>query len=173
MTQYKRPVSVLVLIYTASSEAGVHSAGSGQANDLEVLLLERADHPGYWQSVTGSVEAQEELAQTAAREVLEETGIVAALHELCDCRIENHYEIYPQWRHRYAPGVTQNVEHVFTLRLTHKTPVTLSAREHLQYGWWPWREAAEMVFSPSNRAAILKLALGECRADGKLRSGNE
>ncbi|MEQ1916992.1 MAG: dihydroneopterin triphosphate diphosphatase [Gallionella sp.] len=171
MTEYKRPVSVLVVIYTSSGQAT--SPSSVQTSDVEVLLLERADHLGYWQSVTGSVEAQEELAQTAAREVFEETGIVAASHELCDCRIENHYEIYPQWRHRYAPGVTQNVEHVFTLRLTHKTPVTLSVREHLQYGWWPWREAAERVFSPSNREAILKLAVGEYRADGKLRSGNE
>jgi dATP pyrophosphohydrolase len=165
MTQYKRPVSVLVLIYTAPRAAGMNSLGSEPAADIEVLLLERADHPGYWQSVTGSLEAQEELAYTAAREVLEETGIVAAQHELRDCRIENHYEIYPQWRHRYAPGVTQNVEHVYTLRLTHKMPVTLSVTEHLQYGWWPWREAAEMVFSPSNGEAILKLAAGECRAD--------
>ena len=167
MTEYKRPVSVLVLIYTAPSSC------SGQASDIEVLLLERADHPGYWQSVTGSVEAHEVLVQTAVREVLEETGIDAAQHELCDCRIENHYEIYPQWRHRYEPGVTQNVEHVYTLKLSQKMPVTLSAREHLRYGWWPWQGAAEMVFSPSNREAILRLAAGERRTDGKLRSGNE
>lgn len=147
MTGYKRPVSVLVLIHTA---------------DLQVLLLERADHPGYWQSVTGSAELHEELAQTAAREVLEETGIVAAQHELIDCHIRNQYEIYPQWRHRYAPGITRNEEHVYTLRLKQKTPVTLSVREHLHYGWWPWQEAAEMVFSPSNREAILRLAAGEC-----------
>ena len=161
MTQYKRPVSVLVLIYTTCAHG-----------EPEVLLLERADHPGYWQSVTGSVEAHEELAQTAVREVREETGIDAAQHELRDSRIENHYEIYPQWRHRYAPGVTQNVEHVFTLRLMHKAQVTLSAREHLQYGWWPWREAAQRVFSPSNREAILKLAAEQCHAGGERRMGN-
>ena len=171
MTEYKRPVSVLVVIYTSSGQAT--SPSSVQTSEVEVLLLERADHPGYWQSVTGSVEAQEELAQTATREVLEETGIDAAQHELCDCHIENHYEIYPQWRYRYEPGVTQNVEHVYTLSLKQKMPVTLSAREHLRYGWWSWQEAAEMVFSPSNREAILKLAAGECRTDGKLRSGNE
>lgn len=166
MAEYKRPVSVLVLIYTTA-------APDTQQGSMEVLLLERADHPGYWQSVTGSVEAGEELGQTAAREVLEETGLVVAEHELCDCRIENVYEIYPQWRHRYEPGVTQNVEHVYTLRLKQKMPITLSAREHLRYGWWPWQEAAEMVFSPSNREAILRLAAGESRADSKLRSGNE
>lgn len=140
---------------------------------MEVLLLERADHPGYWQSVTGSVEAQETLPRTAAREVREETGLDVAQHELSDCGIENRYEIYPQWRHRYEPGVTQNVEHVYALRLREKMPIALSAREHLRYGWWSWREAAEMVFSPSNRDAILRLAAEVCRTDGKLRSGDE
>lgn len=142
MTAHKQPVSVLVVIYT---QAG------------EVLLLERADHPGYWQSVTGSVEAGESLAHTAAREVLEETGIDVAQHHLTDCQIQNIYEIYPHWRHRYAPGVTHNTEHVFALRLAEVVPVRLSPCEHLNYAWRPWQAAQEQVFSPSNREAIVRL----------------
>ncbi len=142
MAAYKQPVSVLVVIHTS---------------DMEVLLLERADHPGYWQSVTGSVEGHETLRQTAWREVFEETGIDARQHHLTDWNTRNVYEIYPQWRHRYASGVTQNTEHVFGLKLAGVMPVKLSPREHLRYGWWPWQEAADKVFSPSNREAILQL----------------
>ncbi len=145
---YKQPVSVLVVIYTCAGE---------------VLLLERADHPSYWQSVTGSVEADETLVQTAAREVLEETGIVAAQHQLRDWHTQNNYEIYPHWRHRYAPGITHNSEHVFGLKLDGKIPVRVSPREHLQYAWWSWQDAAGKVFSPSNRVAILR-AQEECLA---------
>ena len=138
---YKIPRSVLVVIHTPQGE---------------VLLIERADHPGYWQSVTGSLDdAHEALTLTARREVAEETGILEG--ELADWGLENVYEIYPQWRHRYAPGVTQNTEHVFGLLLPHKPAVTLSPREHLQHAWWPWREAAKRCFSPSNAEAILQL----------------
>ncbi len=138
---FKIPRSVLVVIYTPLGE---------------VLLIERADHPGYWQSVTGSLDdAHEALTLTARREVAEETGILEG--ELADWGLENVYEIYPQWRHRYAPGVTQNTEHVFGLLLPHKPAVTLSPREHLQHAWWPWREAAKRCFSPSNAEAILQL----------------
>lgn len=142
MTAYKRPVSVLVVIHTPA---------------LEVLLLERASHPGYWQSVTGSQEEGEALVDTARREVLEETGIDAGLHFLTDWQLTNTFEIFPEWRHRYEPGVTRNTEHVFGLLLPAALPVALAPGEHLAYRWLPWREAAEACFSWSNRDAILLL----------------
>jgi len=138
----KIPVSALVVIHTGA---------------LEVLLLERADHPGFWQSVTGSQHEGESLRDTAIREVAEETGLDALRYELTAWNLQNVYEIYPLWRHRYAAGVTHNTEHVFGLRLPHAMPVMLSPREHLRYEWLPWREAAERVFSWSNRRAILAL----------------
>lgn len=139
---HKIPVSTLVVIYT---------------RELDVLLLERADHPGFWQSVTGSQDEGETLAQTAAREVAEETGIEAARHELSDWNLQNVFEIYPVWRGRYAPGVTHNTEHVFGLRVPGRIPVRVEPREHLAAEWVPWREAADRVFSWSNRKAILML----------------
>ena len=159
MPAYKTPISVLVVIYRRALNA------AGQLGELEVLLLERADSAGAWQSVTGSIEADETLLETAAREVWEETGIVAAEHFLRDCQQQNHYEIYAQWRHRYAPDVTHNTEHVFALQLNNarpnignEQPIILSPREHLNYQWLMWQDAAHKVFSPSNRAAILQLA---------------
>ena len=139
---HKIPVSTLVVIYTPG---------------LDVLLLERADHPGFWQSVTGSQDAGETLAQTAQREVAEETGIDASRHALTDWNLQNVFEIYPVWRGRYAPGITHNTEHVFGLRVPERLPVRVEPREHLAAEWVPWREAAERVFSWSNRKAILML----------------
>ena len=124
---------------------------------MEVLLLERADHPGYWQSVTGSCEARETLLETARREVREETGLDARQYALSDWQSQNIYEIYPQWRHRYAPGITHNTEHIFGLQLPHRVAVQLAPGEHLNCQWMVWQDAAEKVFSPSNRAAILQL----------------
>jgi dATP pyrophosphohydrolase len=130
---------------------------------LEVLLIERADKPGYWQSVTGSLDRVDEpLAAACAREVWEETGIdIAAVTRaggaLSDWQLANLYEIYPVWRHRYAPGVTHNTEHVFGLTVPDGTAVTLDPREHLAWRWLPWREAADACFSPSNAEAILQL----------------
>lgn len=138
----KIPESALVVIHTAG---------------LEVLLLERADRPGYWQSVTGSRHADESLRDAAIREVAEETGIDARRHDLSAWNLVNVFEIYPVWRHRYAPDVTHNTEHVFGLRLAERVPVRLAPREHLCSAWLPWREAAERVFSWSNRRAILML----------------
>ena len=144
----KIPESVLVVIHTTA---------------LEVLLIERADKPGYWQSVTGSKDsAGEPLVTTAIREVAEETGIVVGSPEvparnLRDWQIQNVYEIYPVWRHRYASGVTHNTEHVFGLRVPRDVPVRLAPREHLQYRWLGWKAAAEACFSPSNAAAIRRL----------------
>lgn len=145
---HKIPESVLVVIYTPA---------------LDVLLIERADKPGYWQSVTGSKDLPDEpLDTTAVREVAEETGIVIGSREvprsaLREWGLRNVYEIYPVWRHRYAPGVTHNTEHVFGLTVPPGTPVRLSPREHLQYAWLPWRDAADRCFSPSNAEAILML----------------
>ena len=138
---FKIPESVLVVIHTAA---------------LQVLLIERADKPGFWQSVTGSLDAPDEpLLKTAWREVAEETGITRG--EMLDWRLSNVYEIYPVWRARYAPGVTHNTEHVFGLTVAAGTAVTLSPREHIDHVWLPWREAADRCFSPSNAEAILQL----------------
>ena len=142
MSGNKQPVSVLVVIHSAA---------------LDVLLLERTDHPGYWQSVTGSRDGDETLRETALREVGEETGLDAARYDLTDWQQQNEYEIYPHWRHRYPPGVTRNTEHVFSLQVPRDVDVRLAPREHLDYVWLPWQEAAAKVFSPSNRAAILQL----------------
>lgn len=123
---------------------------------LHVLLIERADKPGYWQSVTGSRDTPDEaLAVTARREVLEETGICGGT--LSDWGLSTVYEIYPVWRHRYAAGVTHNTEHVFGLAVAAGTPVVLNPREHLRYRWLPWDEAAAVCFSPSNADAIQQL----------------
>lgn len=144
----KKPVSVLVLIHTP---------------DLQVLLLERAAHPGFWQSVTGSQEGEETLIATALRETAEETGLAAKDEDLVDWQLANRYQIFPEWRHRYPPGVTENTEHVFSLMLPLAAPVAVAPAEHLGYRWLPWREAARAVFSWSNRDAILMLALGPQR----------
>ncbi len=144
----KIPLSVLVVIHTPA---------------LEVLLIERADRPGYWQSVTGSKDhVDEPWEDTCVREVAEETGIRVGTPEvprsaLRDWQLENVYEIYPVWRHRYAPGVTHNTEHVFGLTVPAGTLVVLNPREHLRFEWLPWREAADRCFSPSNAEAVLHL----------------
>ena len=140
---YKKPVSVLVVIHTPA---------------LDVLLLERARHPGFWQSVTGSQEDNEPLIETARREVLEETGIFAATGDFVDWQLANRYEIFAEWRYRYAPGITHNTEHVFSLCLPERSAVTIAPDEHLAWRWLPWREAAKDCFSWSNRDAILELA---------------
>lgn len=140
---YKTPVSVLVVVYRA---------------DGQILLLERAAHPGYWQSVTGSIETGESLATTARREVCEETGIVLTDTDLADWQLTHHYEIFTEWRHRYAPGVTHNEEHVFSAEVPANTVIHIAPEEHRAWCWKPWREAAEAVFSWSNRDAIRTLA---------------
>ncbi len=138
---HKIPVSVLVVVHRL---------------DGQVLLIERAKQPGFWQSVTGSIDFDDEpLAAAARREVAEETGITGG--ELVDWGLSNVYEIYPQWRERYAPGVTRNTEHVFGLTVAPGTPVAISPREHRDWRWLPWREAADRCFSPSNAEAILQL----------------
>ncbi len=139
---YKIPRSTLVVIYNDASEA---------------LLIERADHRGYWQSVTGSQDEGETLLETAAREVMEETGIDVRRFQFADWRQQSRYEIYAIWRHRYAPDVTHNQEHVFGLKVTGRVPITLSPHEHLQYVWLPVDQAAQLCFSSTNRQAILAI----------------
>ena len=145
MQPYKIPESVLVVIHTSA---------------LDVLVIERADRPGFWQSVTGSLDSLDEpLADTAARELFEETGIRVDGEQivLCDWQLANIYEIYPVWRHRYAPGVTENTEHVFSVCVPRDIPIILSPREHVAYAWLPHLEAADRCFSSSNAEAILQL----------------
>lgn len=143
---YKQPVSVLVIVHTAQ---------------LKILLLERARHPGYWQSVTGSWEATTDatLAETAAREVFEETGLVVPPDTIADWQRSETYDIFPEWRDRYAPGVTRNTEHVFSLQVPDipPFPIRLAPEEHRDFCWLPFEEAAARCFSPTNRAAILAL----------------
>lgn len=154
---YKIPESVLVIIHSAS---------------LDVLLIERADKPGYWQSVTGSKDTMGEVfRETAIREVAEETGIIVGsmssdqldapskvpLKNLRDWQLSNVYDIYPVWQHRYGPDVTKNTEHVFGLLVSRAIPVVLAPREHLNFMWLPYRDAADQCFSASNAEAILQL----------------
>ena len=145
---FKIPQSVLVVIYTPA---------------LEVLLIRRADATDFWQSVTGSKDTLEEtFAETAVREVMEETGMdcrpgAPLAGGLSDWQLENVYDIYPRWQHRYAPGVTRNTEHLFGLQVPAGTEVVLSPREHTAYQWLPWQQAAEACFSPSNAEACLLL----------------
>lgn len=138
----KRPQSVLVLI---------HSDGG------DILLIERAKHPGYWQSVTGSIESGETPERAAQREVEEETGIVAPAEAFDRWHHSSRFEIYPIWRHRYPPGVTHNTEHAFSLCVPRDTPIRLAPDEHRDWRWLPWREALDAVFSWTNRDAIRML----------------
>jgi len=151
---YKIPLSVLVVIHTPS---------------LEVLLIERADRPGFWQSVTGSQDEGETWRETAVREVREETGIDAGAYPLLDWRVQNRFEIFRRWSGRFAPGTTHNVERVFGLTVPERVPVVLAPREHLRYQWLPWREAAELVFSWTNADALrlLPIVSEEARAAGE------
>ena len=141
--RFKLPESVLVVIHT---------------HERAVLLLERTDNSGFWQSVTGSRDTlTEPFLQTALREVMEETGLAAPASAFRDWAVSNIYEIYPAWRVRYAPGVTHNTEHVFSLCVPRESAITLSPREHTRHQWLPWLEAADRCFSPSNAEAILLL----------------
>jgi dATP pyrophosphohydrolase len=141
----KIPESVLVVIYTRA---------------LDVLLLERADHPGYWQSVTGSRSTLDEpLRSTCAREVAEETGLSVPAGAFDDWNLSHRYAIYAHWRARYAPGVTHNTEHVFGLCVPQRFDPVLAPAEHGACRWLPWRDAADACFSWTNAAAIREVAL--------------
>jgi dATP pyrophosphohydrolase len=156
--RFKLPVSVLVVIHTPA---------------LEVLLLERARRPGFWQSVTGSLDSPEEpLEHAALREVREETGLKAANGRLRRWNVTNTFEIYAQWRSRYAPGTTRNTEHVFSFEIPAPRPVVLAPDEHVAFIWLSWREAAQRCFSWSNRDAIRMLAVRLRVTDDAAESGD-
>ena len=143
MANFKIPESVLVVIHTPQRD---------------VLLIERIDHPGFWQSVTGSKDfPNESLLDAAVREVWEETGIRADTRGFMNWSVSNVYDIYPAWQHRYAPGITRNTEHVFSLCVPSETQITLSPTEHTAFQWLPYRTAADACYSPSNAEAILML----------------
>jgi dATP pyrophosphohydrolase len=142
MITYKQPVSVLVVIHTV---------------DQQVLLLDRAKHPGFWQSVTGSREGDESLRHTASRELQEETGLIVSPEAVNDWQLANRFEILPLWRERYAPGVTHNTEHVFSVCLETAAPITIHPEEHRAWKWLPLKMAAAECFSWTNRDAILML----------------
>ncbi len=144
---FKTPISALVLVYTQKS----------RTPDLQVLIMERADKAGFWQSVTGSIEGDETPLQASIREVFEETGLDATQYNLQDWQASNVYEIYPHWRYRYAPGVVENTEHLFGLELPSPLPIKLAPDEHLRYEWVDWREAATRVFSWTNVDALKRL----------------
>ena len=139
----KLPVSVLVIVHTTA---------------LDVLLLERAARPGYWQSVTGSLDREDERLEAAAlRELREETGVDVPHTLLRRWNVAYTFEIYAQWRHRFAAGTTHNLEHAFSVELPAPQGVDLAAQEHTAYQWLPWRDALEQCFSWSNRDAIRML----------------
>jgi dATP pyrophosphohydrolase len=142
----KIPISVLVVIYKSNRD---------------VLLIERADRQGFWQSVTGSLDSpNEDLALAARREVFEETGIAVdqlPAGSLSDMHHHIEYEIYPEWRFRYPPGVTRNTEHWFSLEVPDGIQIQLAPREHVAYEWLPFEEAAKKCFSRSNGEAIMRL----------------
>ena len=144
---FKTPISALVLVYSHKSHTP----------DLQVLIMERADKAGFWQSVTGSIEGDETPSQAAIREIFEETGLDAKQYNFQDWHASNVYEIYPHWRYRYAPGVVENTEHLFGLELPSPLPIKLAPDEHLRYEWVDWREAATRVFSWTNIDALKRL----------------
>ena len=140
---YKRPESILLIIHTTGEE---------------VLLLKRSDHPHFWQSITGSMKWQEQFPiDTAIRELKEETG-TEVTGTIRDLNKTYRYQILPQWRHRYAPGVTENIEHVFALKFPQISPITLNPNEHSAFQWLPFSEAAKESTSWSNRDAIVQLS---------------
>ena len=140
MQPYRRPESVLIVIYTAAGE---------------FLLLERCKPAGFWQSVTGSLEWGETADAAARRELVEETGITQG--RLCNLQWTQTYEILPSFGKKYAPGITRNLEHAFALKLPARVPVTLSEREHSRYRWLPAPEAIALASSSTNRAVIQQL----------------
>jgi len=137
INKYKRPESVLVVVYTKTGQ---------------VLMLRRKFPDEFWQSVTGSLEWGESVQQAAVRELYEETGLAG--DNLVDCESSHEFEIYTIWRDRYAPGVTKNLEHVFLLPLDECETITMDGKEHCEYQWVPYEEAIQLATSHTNGEAI-------------------
>lgn len=142
---FRRPESVLVVVYTKA---------------LDVLLIQRADLPDFWQSVTGTLEPAELPVQTAHRELAEETGLAGL--ELVDCQTSNRYRINPHWASRYAPDVTHNTEHVFKVLLPSMLPIKLNPDEHLSHEWCQPEVAVQRCSSATNREAIIRFVNSGC-----------
>ena len=138
-TEFKRPESILLVIYTRCGDA---------------LLLKRCTPPfGVWQSVSGSLHWDEQPETAARRELAEETGIVHT-GALAATGVVNRFEIVPEARHLYAPDTVINIEHVYTLELAEQLPVHIDPAEHSAYRWLPVSEAVDQVWSWSNKAAL-------------------
>lgn len=143
MHTYKRPESVLVVVYTRNEK---------------VLLLKRADHADFWQSVTGAMNWDEaDPRATAVRELREETGLAVAPNALCDLGLIQRFAIMPEWRHRYAPDVAENAEHAFAVELAQEVRLAMHP-EHAAYAWFDFPTAAARATSWTNRAAIEHVA---------------
>lgn len=137
---YKRPESVLVVVYTDHGE---------------VLLLRRREPADFWQSITGSLDGDETPQAAAARELQEETGLVTPTPRATGRT--RRFPILPAWRRRYAPDVIENVEHEFQVRLTARTAIRINPAEHLEYLWLARTEALRRASSWTNRDAIERL----------------
>ena len=141
---YKRPVSVLVVIHHQHTQ---------------FLMLQRVDNPEFWQSVTGSLEADEVPIDAAVRELCEETGLCLAKEQVHDWQLYYDYDIYPEYWHRYPPGTRRNTEHVFSVNVSFDSPIAIAPAEHSAYRWVDANSALAMAYSPSNRNAIEQLIL--------------
>ncbi len=136
---HKRPESVMVVVYT----------------DDAVLIIKRADHKNFWQSVTGSLEWGEQAMDTAKRELAEETGISG--YPIIDTGIRRSYDILKEWRHKFAPGTLRNQENLFLCKIPEQVEVTLDPNEHTEYEWLSHEDAMKKVFSWTNKLAIQML----------------
>ena len=141
---YKRPVSVLVVIHHQHKQ---------------FLMLQRVDNPEFWQSVTGSLEADEAPIEAAVRELCEETGLCLAKEQVHDWQLYCDYDIYPEYWYRYPPGTRRNTEHVFSVNVALDSPIVIAPAEHSAYRWVDANSALAMAYSPSNRNAIEQLIL--------------
>ena len=141
---FKQPVSVLVVIHH---------------QHRQFLMLQRVDNPEFWQSVTGSLEADEVPIDAAVRELCEETGLCLAKEQVHDWQLYYDYDIYPEYWHRYPPGTRRNTEHVFSVNVALDSPIAIAPAEHSAYRWVDANSALAMAYSPSNRNAIEQLIL--------------